>query len=223
MTATAGPAARRDATGPVRPPAAGRLGWVPEAFAAFFAALGLLCALIAVFAPLRLLLRPVVHTLDLLLVPISANLAYAVFLFLLAAATGARKKVAWWLVVVYLGLVVVSDILGVALGQYTESVPSLVLCGLLLLLLVTARKEFYAASRRGAVWRALGVLLAGLAVAILAGWGWSRCSRAPSRRASTWPGRPTGCASGWRPTASSPAARPARSPSCSACSARSPC
>ncbi|OXY89373.1 bifunctional lysylphosphatidylglycerol synthetase/lysine--tRNA ligase LysX [Streptomyces diastatochromogenes] len=171
MTATAGPAARRDATGPVRPPAAGRLGWVPEAFAAFFAALGLLCALIAVFAPLRLLLRPVVHTLDLLLVPISANLAYAVFLFLLAAATGARKKVAWWLVVVYLGLVVVSDILGVALGQYTESVPSLVLCGLLLLLLVTARKEFYAASRRGAVWRALGVLLAGLAVAILAGWG----------------------------------------------------
>ncbi|MFD5794064.1 bifunctional lysylphosphatidylglycerol synthetase/lysine--tRNA ligase LysX [Streptomyces diastatochromogenes] len=171
MTATAGPAARRDATGPVRPPAAGRLGWVPEAFATFLAALGLLCALLAVFAPLRLLLRPVVHTLDLLLVPISANLAYAVFLFLLAAATGARKKVAWWLVVVYLGLVVVSDILGVALGQYTESVPSLVLCGLLLLLLVTARKEFYAASRRGAVWRALGVLLAGLAVAILAGWG----------------------------------------------------
>ncbi|MFF5013045.1 bifunctional lysylphosphatidylglycerol synthetase/lysine--tRNA ligase LysX [Streptomyces sp. NPDC001165] len=171
MTATAGPAARRDATGPVRPPAAGRLGWVPEAFATLFAALGLLCALLAIFAPLRRLLRPLVRALDLLLVPISANLAYAVFLFLLAAATGARKKVAWWLVVVYLGLVVAGDILGVALGQYTESVPSLVLCGLLLLLLVTARKEFYAASRRGAVWRALGVLLAGLAVAILAGWG----------------------------------------------------
>ncbi|MGW2699985.1 bifunctional lysylphosphatidylglycerol synthetase/lysine--tRNA ligase LysX [Streptomyces sp. NPDC001340] len=171
MTATAGPAARRDATGPVRPPAAGRLGWVPEAFATLFAALGLLCALLAIFAPLRRLLRPLVRVLDLLLVPISANLAYAVFLFLLAAATGARKKVAWWLVVVYLGLVVAGDILGVALGQYTESVPSLVLCGLLLLLLVTARKEFYAASRRGAVWRALGVLLAGLAVAILAGWG----------------------------------------------------
>ncbi|MFF4568371.1 bifunctional lysylphosphatidylglycerol synthetase/lysine--tRNA ligase LysX [Streptomyces sp. NPDC001410] len=171
MTATAGPAARRDATGPVRQPAAGRLGWVPEAFATLFAALGLLCALLAIFAPLRRLLRPLVRALDLLLVPISANLAYAVFLFLLAAATGARKKVAWWLVVVYLGLVVAGDILGVALGQYTESVPSLVLCGLLLLLLVTARKEFYAASRRGAVWRALGVLLAGLAVAILAGWG----------------------------------------------------
>ncbi|MFE1311985.1 bifunctional lysylphosphatidylglycerol synthetase/lysine--tRNA ligase LysX [Streptomyces sp. NPDC058755] len=171
MTATAGPAARRDATGPVRQPAAGRLGWVPETFATLFAALGLLCALLAIFAPLRRLLRPLVRALDLLLVPISANLAYAVFLFLLAAATGARKKVAWWLVVVYLGLVVAGDILGVALGQYTESVPSLVLCGLLLLLLVTARKEFYAASRRGAVWRALGVLLAGLAVAILAGWG----------------------------------------------------
>ncbi|MFF7970207.1 bifunctional lysylphosphatidylglycerol synthetase/lysine--tRNA ligase LysX [Streptomyces sp. NPDC007905] len=171
MTATAEPAARGDATGPVHPPAGGRLGWVPEAFATLFAALGLLCALLAFIAPLRVLLRPVVRSLDLLLVPISANLAYAVFLFLLAGATGARKKVAWWLVVVYLGLVVLADVLGVAPGQYVASLPSLVLCGLLLLLLVLARKEFYAASRRGAVWRALGVLLAGLAAAVVVGWG----------------------------------------------------
>ncbi|WP_373033611.1 bifunctional lysylphosphatidylglycerol synthetase/lysine--tRNA ligase LysX [Streptomyces sp. NRRL B-2790] len=155
----------------MRPRAGGRLGWVPEAFGALFAALGLLCALLAFFAPLRRLLRPVAHAIDLVLIPISANLAYAVFLFLLAAATAARKKAAWWLVVVYLGLLVLSDILGVALGQYAVSLPSLVLCTLLLVLLVVARKEFYAASRRGAVWRALGVLVAGLAVAILVGWG----------------------------------------------------
>ncbi|MEU0005278.1 bifunctional lysylphosphatidylglycerol synthetase/lysine--tRNA ligase LysX [Streptomyces sp. NPDC006314] len=171
MTATAEPAERRDATAPVRPPAGGRLGWVPEAFAALFAALGLLCALLAFIAPLRRLLRPAVRALDLLLVPISANLAYAVFLFLLAGATAARKKIAWWLVVVYLGLLVLDDILGVALGPYAESLPSLALCALLLLLLVVARGEFYAASRRGAVRRALGVLLAGLTVAILLGWG----------------------------------------------------
>ncbi|MFF9156760.1 bifunctional lysylphosphatidylglycerol synthetase/lysine--tRNA ligase LysX [Streptomyces sp. NPDC014846] len=171
MTATAGTAAAEDATRPVRPPTGGRLGWVPEAFAALFAALGLLCALLAIIAPLRVLLRPVVRALDLLLVPISANLAYAVFLFLLAGATAARKKVAWWLVVVYLGLLVLTDALGVALGLYSQSLPSLILCALLLLLLVAARGEFYAASRRGAVRRALGVLIAGLVVAILVGWG----------------------------------------------------
>ncbi|MFI9803042.1 bifunctional lysylphosphatidylglycerol synthetase/lysine--tRNA ligase LysX [Streptomyces sp. NPDC052301] len=171
MTATAEPAARGHATAPIRPPVGGRLGWVPEAFATLFAALGLLCALLALIEPLRRLLRPVVHTLDLLLLPISANLAYAVFLFLLAAATAARKRVAWWLVVVYLGLVVLTDALGVALGLYAQSLPSLVLCGLLLLLLVVARREFYAASRRAAVRRALAVLLIGLAVAILLGWG----------------------------------------------------
>ncbi|MES9523359.1 bifunctional lysylphosphatidylglycerol synthetase/lysine--tRNA ligase LysX [Streptomyces capoamus] len=171
MTATADPAAGGDATAPARPPASGRLGRVPEAFATLFAALGLLCALLAVVPPLRGPLRPVVRTLDLLLVPISANLAYAVFLFLLAGATAARKKAAWWLVVVYLGLLVLADALGAAAGLYAASLPSLVLCALLLLVLVAARREFYAASRRGAVWRALAVLLAGLAVAILLGWG----------------------------------------------------
>ncbi|MGZ0204310.1 bifunctional lysylphosphatidylglycerol synthetase/lysine--tRNA ligase LysX [Streptomyces sp. RM1] len=171
MTATAEPAARRNGAAPTRSPGGGRLGRVPKAFAGLFAGLGVLCAAIALIEPLRLLLRPLVRGIDLLLVPISANLAYAVFLFLLAGATAARKKVAWWLVVVYLGLVVVTDALGVALGLYAQSLPSLLLCGLLLLVLIAARGEFYAASRRGAVWRALAVLLGGLAVAVLLGWG----------------------------------------------------
>ncbi|MEU1300449.1 bifunctional lysylphosphatidylglycerol synthetase/lysine--tRNA ligase LysX [Streptomyces shenzhenensis] len=171
MSTTAEAAQGKDATGPVPPPAGRFPGRVPEGFAAFFGALALLCALLAFSAPLRALLRPLVRALDLLFVPVSANLAYAVFLFLLAAATAARKRVAWWLVVVYLGLVVLTDVLGLAVGLYAESVPSLVVCGLALILLVTARGEFYAASRRGAVWRALGVLLAGLVVATLLGWG----------------------------------------------------
>ncbi|WP_030752735.1 bifunctional lysylphosphatidylglycerol synthetase/lysine--tRNA ligase LysX [Streptomyces sp. NRRL S-31] len=170
MTATEEPAVRGDG-GAARPPGGGRLGRVPGAFAALFAALGLLCALLAVVPPLRGPLRPLARALDLLLVPISANLAYAVFLFLLAGATAARKRVAWWLVVVYLGLLVLADVLGVAVGLYAQSLPSLVPCTLLLLLLVAARAEFYAASRRGAVRRALAVLLAGLAVSVLVGWG----------------------------------------------------
>ncbi|WP_427924271.1 bifunctional lysylphosphatidylglycerol synthetase/lysine--tRNA ligase LysX [Streptomyces sp. cg40] len=171
MTATVEGARAKDTTGPIRPPGHGFLSRVPEGFATFFGALGLLCLLLAFSETLRRLLRPVVRFLDLLIVPVSANLAYAVFLFLLAAATAARKKIAWWLVVVYLALLVLTDALGVALGLYAASLPSLVVCGLLLILLIVARKQFYAASRRAAVRRALAVLFAGLAVAILAGWG----------------------------------------------------
>ncbi|MET9385532.1 bifunctional lysylphosphatidylglycerol synthetase/lysine--tRNA ligase LysX [Streptomyces sp. NPDC002928] len=171
MSPTVEATTAKDTPGAIRPPSGGFLSRVPEAFATFFGALGLLCVLLDLIPPLRALLRPVVRFLDLLTVPVSANLAYAVFLFLLAAATAARKKVAWWLVVVYLGLLVLTDALGAADGLYAESVPSLVVCCLALVLLVVARKEFYAASRRAAVRRALVVLIAGLAVAILAGWG----------------------------------------------------
>jgi lysyl-tRNA synthetase, class II len=171
MSATVGAAPAKDTTGPIRPPGTGFLSRVPEGFAASFGALGLLCVLLALIPPLRSALRPVVRTLDQLLVPVSANLAYAVFLFLLGAATAARKKIAWWLVVLYLGLVVLADVVGVAVGEYADSVPSLVLCGLALGLLLLARREFYAASRRGAVRRAFGVLFAGLVVGILVGWG----------------------------------------------------
>ncbi|MFD9000208.1 bifunctional lysylphosphatidylglycerol synthetase/lysine--tRNA ligase LysX [Streptomyces sp. NPDC059582] len=171
MSATVEPAVAKDAPGPIRPPGGGILGRVPGAFAAFFGALGLLCALLSLIPPLRAPLRPAVRFLELLTVPVSGNLAYAVFLFLLAGATAARKRIAWWLVVVYLGLLVLTDAIGVAVGLYAESLPSLVVCGLALILLVVARGEFYAASRRGAVRRALAVLIAGLVVAILAGWG----------------------------------------------------
>lgn len=171
MSATVEAAPAKDRTGPERPSGSRLLSRVPENFATFFGALGLLCVLLAFIPPLRALLRPVVRFLDQLVVPVSANLAYAVFLFLLAAATAARKKVAWWLVVVYLGLLVLTDVLGVAVGQYTESIPSLAVCGLGLALLIVARREFYAASRRAAVRRALVVLLVGLVAAILLGWG----------------------------------------------------
>ncbi|MFJ9537437.1 bifunctional lysylphosphatidylglycerol synthetase/lysine--tRNA ligase LysX [Streptomyces sp. NPDC101225] len=171
MSATAEASPPGATTGPIRPPGHGPMSKVPEAFGTFFGAVGLLCVLLALIRPLRVVLRPVVRFLDVVIVPVSANLAYAVFLFLLAAATAARKKIAWWLVVVYLGLLALTDILGVALGLYAESVGSLVVCSLALALLIVARREFYAATRRAAVRRALLVLLAGLLAGILVGWG----------------------------------------------------
>ncbi|MFI9611688.1 bifunctional lysylphosphatidylglycerol synthetase/lysine--tRNA ligase LysX [Streptomyces sp. NPDC052023] len=172
MSATVDTARARDTPGgAIRRPGTGLLGKVPEIFAAFLGVLGVLCALLALIPPLRAALFPVVHFLELLIVPVSPNLAYAVFLFLLAGATAARKKVAWWLVVVYLGLLILADVLGAAFGDYAGSLPSLIVCALALVLLVLARREFYAASRHGAVRRAVGVLLAGLVAGILAGWG----------------------------------------------------
>ncbi|MFF2651425.1 bifunctional lysylphosphatidylglycerol synthetase/lysine--tRNA ligase LysX [Streptomyces sp. NPDC058045] len=156
--------------------AAGRrgAGWaarVPGAFAGFFGFLGAFCTLLALIAPLRHALQPLVEFLDDLTVPVSANLAYAVFLFLLAGATAARKKIAWWLVVVYLSLVILGALAVLATGDWRTALPSLPLCVVALVVLIAARREFYALSRHGAVRRALAVLVVGLLLAVLAGWG----------------------------------------------------
>ncbi|MFI9063288.1 bifunctional lysylphosphatidylglycerol synthetase/lysine--tRNA ligase LysX [Streptomyces sp. NPDC053429] len=147
------------------------LNRVPDAFGAFFGTLGLLCALLSLSPGLRHLLRPVVRFLDDFVIPVSANLAYAVFLFLLAAALGARKKVAWWIVVTYLALLILVDVLFIADDEYWVGGVSLALAAAALALLIAARKEFYAASRPGAFWRAMVVLGLGLLLAVLAGWG----------------------------------------------------
>ncbi|MET8751195.1 bifunctional lysylphosphatidylglycerol synthetase/lysine--tRNA ligase LysX [Streptomyces sp. NPDC004667] len=146
------------------------LNRVPDAFGAFFGTLGLLCALLALSPTLRRLLRAVVDFLDDFVVPVSANLAYAVFLFLLAAALGMRKKIAWWIVVTYLALLVLVDVLIIADGELWIGGPSMALAVAAFVILIASRKEFYAASRPGAVWRALLVLGLGMLAAVLLGW-----------------------------------------------------
>ncbi|MER5775170.1 bifunctional lysylphosphatidylglycerol synthetase/lysine--tRNA ligase LysX [Streptomyces sp. NPDC002039] len=147
------------------------LNRVPDAFGAFFGALGLFCALLALSPTLRRLLRPIVRFLDEYVVPVSENLAYAVFLFLLAAALGMRKRVAWWIVVTYLGLLILVDVLIIADGGYWVGGISMGVSVAALVVLIAARNEFYAASRPGALWRALLVLGLGLLAAVLLGWG----------------------------------------------------
>ncbi|HZX39378.1 MAG TPA: bifunctional lysylphosphatidylglycerol synthetase/lysine--tRNA ligase LysX [Streptomyces sp.] len=147
------------------------LSRVPGAFAMFFGALGVFCVVLALIPPLRHVLRPVALFLDRVTVPVSANLAYAAFLLLLAAAVGARKKAAWWLVVGYLALLLITDVLVLIFDRDWVWIPSLVLCAIALAVLVMARGEFYAETRRGALRRALLVLVLGLAAGILVGWG----------------------------------------------------
>ncbi|MFI6685249.1 bifunctional lysylphosphatidylglycerol synthetase/lysine--tRNA ligase LysX [Streptomyces sp. NPDC050485] len=152
------------------PSRTGFLGRVPEAFAMYFGALGLFCAVIALIPPLRRVLYPIAWFLDRVTVPVSGNLAYAVFLLLLAAAIGARKKVAWWLVVCYLGLLFLLDALLIVVAEWMW-IPNGVFCGAALVVLILARGQFYAETRRGAFRRAVGVLFLGLAAGVLVGWG----------------------------------------------------
>ncbi|KOU41827.1 lysine--tRNA ligase [Streptomyces sp. WM4235] len=147
------------------------LNRVPDAFGAFFGTLGLFCALLALSPTLRRLLRHVTRFLDEYVVPVSENLAYAVFLFLLAAALGMRKRVAWWIVVTYLALLILVDVLIIADGDYQVGGISMGISVAALVVLIAARNEFYAASRPGALWRALLVLGLGLLAAVLLGWG----------------------------------------------------
>ncbi|MBH1937247.1 bifunctional lysylphosphatidylglycerol synthetase/lysine--tRNA ligase LysX [Streptomyces sp. AV19] len=148
----------------------GGLHRVPDGFALFFGLLGVFCALTSLIPPLRRGAHPVTDTLDTLTVPTAPNLAYAVFLLLLATATAARKRVALWFVLAYLALLVLADVLLLA-ADYWDTVPSLVLSLAAMALLVLARHEFRAQVRRGAFLRALLVLVAGLAVGTLVGWG----------------------------------------------------
>ncbi|WP_019890855.1 bifunctional lysylphosphatidylglycerol synthetase/lysine--tRNA ligase LysX [Streptomyces purpureus] len=146
-------------------------GAVPNVFATFFVVLGLFCVVLSLLPFLRPVLRPVAWFVDRVTIPVSANLAYAVFLLLLAAAIGARKKTAWWLFVAYLALLILADVLMIAVDGDLSWIPNLVLSLAVLGVLVLARREFYAETRRGALRRALLVLVLGLAAGVLAGWG----------------------------------------------------
>ncbi|WP_438484531.1 bifunctional lysylphosphatidylglycerol synthetase/lysine--tRNA ligase LysX [Streptomyces sp. S186] len=143
---------------------------VPNGFAIVFSLLGLFCALTALIGPLRRNLHSVIYWLDTLTIPVTPNFAYAAFLFLLAAALTARKRVALWFVVAYMALNVLAVAVLLADGAWEYSF-SLVLCVGAMVLLLVSHREFYAITRRGAFLRAALVLAGGLVAAVLIGWG----------------------------------------------------
>lgn len=143
---------------------------VPNGFAIFFSLLGVYCAVTALIPPLRKALKPLTYWLETLTIPVAPNFAYAVFLFLVAAAMAARKRVALWFVVVYMALIILANLALLAAGDRHYLAASLLSIAALALLVVSHR-EFYAITRRGAFFRAAFVLAAGLAGAILVGWG----------------------------------------------------
>ncbi|GAA1984364.1 bifunctional lysylphosphatidylglycerol synthetase/lysine--tRNA ligase LysX [Nocardiopsis rhodophaea] len=156
---------------------------IPGILATVLTLIAVLCALRALSLPLRTRTEGIAEFIEVILVPAPPNLAYAVFLGLLAGALASRKKVAYRIALIYLALIVVLDYLvlvGLLLTGMTDSdvdwlywfiVPNTAIMTLLLVLLVAARDAFRAKVQPGSFFKAIGVLAAGLGVGILLGWG----------------------------------------------------
>ncbi|MFD4180157.1 bifunctional lysylphosphatidylglycerol synthetase/lysine--tRNA ligase LysX [Rhodococcus sp. NPDC058514] len=99
------------------------------------------------------------------------SFAWALVVGLLAAAIASRKRIAWWFLTIYLALFALLNLAEVVAERNVHAAVALVVHLAVLGLLIAARKEFYTRVRRGAGWKALGVLILGLAVGVLLGWG----------------------------------------------------
>lgn len=151
---------------------------VPRTLGVFFAVLAAYSTAIAVFGPLRRLLRPITDAVSTSIFSVEANLGYAVFVAILAGAVARRKRAAYWLLVVLLSLTALLDVillppfsplgdnvirrLGSTWFLVTGTINLVFVTGLLAVL-VLARREFYAKVQRGAFRKALLTLLVLLA------------------------------------------------------------
>ena len=103
------------------------------------------------------------------------SFAWSFVLALLAGALTARKRIAWWVLVLNLILAAGFNIAGLiadhvtSLERFGESL-GLALHVAALVVLAFAYREFWAKVRRGALYKAAAVLLAGWAIGILLAW-----------------------------------------------------
>ena len=99
------------------------------------------------------------------------SLSWALVVALLAAALASRKRIAWWLLTIYLALITLTNIASTIVDKNPNNAVAAVVLLVVIGILIAARPEFYTRVRRGAGWKALGVLIGGMAVATVIGWG----------------------------------------------------
>lgn len=99
------------------------------------------------------------------------SLSWALVVALLAAALASRKRIAWWLLTIYLVLILITNVIVSITDKNVNAMVAAVVQVVLICILIAARPEFYTRVRRGAGWKALGVLIVGLAIGTLLGWG----------------------------------------------------
>ena len=104
------------------------------------------------------------------------SFAWAFVLALLAAALAARKRIAWWILLLYMVAAIVVNVADLVTGDESileeiGEVIGLAIHVAAIVVLVVAHKQFWAKVRRAALFKAVATLIAGMAVGILVGWG----------------------------------------------------
>ena len=104
------------------------------------------------------------------------SFAWAFALAVMAGALAARKRIAWWVLLANLMLAVVFDVVALTERDGTRLEDVGEMLGLTIhvaaiVVLLLAYHEFWAKVRRGAVLKALAVLVAGNVIGILLAWG----------------------------------------------------
>jgi lysyl-tRNA synthetase class 2 len=161
---------------------------VPSVFGTVLTVLAVLCAVAAVSLVFQQRMQPVRDTIDALLVPAPANLGYAAFIGVLAAGVTHRKRVAYWMLVIYFALQLLSDALASGVFYLVQTLPvsfwdgdvpqidpwlagaNLVLTLGVLVVLALSADEFYAKVQRASVGKALLTLFGLLAMFSVLGW-----------------------------------------------------
>ncbi|TQM29535.1 lysyl-tRNA synthetase class II [Nocardia bhagyanarayanae] len=149
----------------------GRFAQVPHIAGTVLGVFAVLCFLWSLSPALRFLTHvPRRYIDDYYFDAPDTNLMWALIVGLLAGAIASRKRIAWWLLVGYLALFAATNALEFAAEGNIDALVAMIVQLGVIGVLIASWREFYTRVRRGAGWKALGVLLGGLAVGCLLGW-----------------------------------------------------
>ncbi len=160
-----------------RPHSRSRLHWVPAAAGWFFGVIATAALLSSVSTTVRHLTKVPREFIDRYLFNFpDTSFAWAFALAVMAGALGARKRIAWWVLIGNLVLAIIFDISALTQRDGTRwedvgEVLGLTFHIAAIVLLVLAYHEFWAKVRRGALFKAAAVLVAGNVIGIGLAWG----------------------------------------------------
>lgn len=158
-------------------PSSSRFSWVPAAAGWFLGVIATASLLSSVSPLIRHLTKVPREFIDNYLFNFpDTSFAWAFAVAVLAGALAARKRIAWWVLMVNLGIAVVFDISGLTQrdGSRMEDIGEFLGLGFHLVAIVVlalSYGQFWARVRRGALFKAAGVLVAGNIIGILLAWG----------------------------------------------------
>lgn len=164
-------------TAPTRTKSRSRLHWVPAAAGWFFGIIATAALLSSISVSIRHLTRVPREFIDRYLFNFpDTSFAWAFALALMAGALAARKRIAWWVLILNVLLAVTFDVSSLMDHDGTRWEDIGEFLGLTfhiaaIVVLVLAYGEFWAKVRRGALFKAAAVLVAGNVIGILLAWG----------------------------------------------------